>query len=186
MDRLIAMEHFICVVEAGSFSAAARRLGIGQPAISKPVSRLEEYLAAKLLVRSTRRFTPTEFGYQFYFRAKRVIDEVNEVTLIAEGANVGFTGRLRVLAAVTFSRLHILPKLAHFLDRYPNLGVDVLMDDQNIDLIEYGIDVALRMGDLSDSSMTASKISQTRMLVLATPEYLLKYGTPQNPNNSIS
>lgn len=181
MDRLTAMETFVCVVESGSFSAAARLLNVGQPAVSKSIALLEERLAVRLLLRSTRGLTPTEAGLAFYARAKRAIEETDEAELAARGAGANLSGRLRVCAAVTFARLHIVPAMGRFLDQYPDLTLDVVLDDRNVDLLEEGIDVALRMGKLDDSGMTARKLSESRRLVVGTPAYFEKAGVPATP-----
>ena len=181
MDRFTVMETFICVVETGSFSAAARRLDVGQPAVSKSIAQLEERLGVRLLLRSTRGLTPTEAGQHYYDRAKRSVEEANEAELVARGTGKGLSGKLRVSAAVTFSRLHIIPRLHTFLREHPDLQIDVRLDDRNIDLIEQGIDVALRMGTLPDSSMTARHLAQARRYVVATPRYIQSNGAPKNP-----
>ena len=144
MDRLGAMETFVYVVETGSFSAAARRLNIGQPAVSKTIAQLESRLAVRLLLRSTRGLTPTEAGLAFFERAKRAIEEANEADNAARGAASGLTGNLRICAAVTFGRLHIVPHLGPFLDQNPDLNIDLMLDDRNVNLVEDGIDIALR------------------------------------------
>src|ERR1700756_3509457 len=118
MDRLAAMEAFVVVVDAGSFSAAAHRLNVGQPAISKLIAQLEERLGVKLLVRTTRGLTATEAGLNYYERARRSIEEADEAELTARGAGRSLTGRLRVAAAVTFARLHIIPHLPKFLEKH--------------------------------------------------------------------
>ncbi|MFS2157437.1 LysR family transcriptional regulator [Pseudomonas sp. Pseusp122] len=181
MDRLSAMETFVCVVETGSFSAAARRLKVGQPAVSKVVAQLEERLGVRLLLRSTRGLSPTEAGAAFFERAKRAIEEADEADLAARGAGSGLRGTLRICAAVTFSRLHILPHLSGFLDQHPDLDIDVVLDDRNVNLIEEGIDVALRMGDLPDSGLTARKIGECPRMVLGTPTYFERHGVPGSP-----
>ncbi|GLQ94978.1 LysR family transcriptional regulator [Dyella acidisoli] len=181
MDRFASMETFVCVVEAGSFSAAARRLNVGQPAVSKSIAQLEERLGVRLVVRTTRGLTPTEAGQQYYERAKRSIEEANEAELVARGAGKGLSGKLRVCGAVTFARLHIVPRLKPFLDAHPDLKIDIVLDDRQIDLLEHGIDVALRMGDLSDSSMTARRLAQSRRFAVATPAYLKTHGEPKTP-----
>ncbi|WP_397452980.1 LysR family transcriptional regulator [Pseudomonas sp. NA-150] len=186
MDRLAAMETFVCVVETGSFSAAARRLNVGQPAVSKTVAQLEERLSVRLLMRSTRGLTPTEAGLAFFERAKRVIDEANEADLAARGAGTSLTGTLRISAAVTFARLHILPHLGAFLDLHPQLDVDVILDDRSVNLVEEGVDVSLRMGVLSDSNLIARKIAECRRLVVGTPAYFERYGEPQSPADLIN
>lgn len=181
MDRLAAFEIYIRVVDAGSFSAAARHFDIGQPAVSKAVAQLEDWLGVKLLLRSTRALTPTEAGQNFYARAKRAVEESGEAVLAARGAAAGLTGKLRVSAAVCFARLHIVPKLPQFLSQHPELDVELVLDDRNIDLVEEGVDLALRMGDLADSNMTARRIGEARRRVLATPAYFERCGKPSTP-----
>jgi len=175
------MEVFIRVVETGSFSAAARQLRVGQPAVSKTIAQLEERLGVQLLVRSTQRLTPTEAGQTFYERAKRAIEEVDEAEMAARGASTSLSGELRISAAVTFARLHVVPRLSAFLERHPALEMDVILDDRSIDPIEAGVHVALRMGSLADSSLVARKIGQSPRLVLGTPAYFRKHGEPQEP-----
>jgi len=181
MDRLAAMEAFVRVVEAGSFSGAARLLRVGQPAVSKTIAQLEDRLGVRLLLRSTHGLTPTEAGRGFYERAKRAIEEADEAECAARGAAATLTGRLRVCAAVTFSRLHVLPRLPLFLEQHPQLDVDFVLDDRNIDLIEEGIDIALRMGKLADSSLTARKLGHSPRRVFASPAYLERMGVPRVP-----
>jgi DNA-binding transcriptional LysR family regulator len=181
MDRLNLMETFVCTVETGSFSAAARRLDVGQPAVSKAIAQLEERLNARLLLRSTRGLTPTEAGQAYYEAARRAIALADEADDAARGAGADLSGRLRVCAAVTFARLHVIPHLKRFLDRHPALEVEVILDDRNIDLLEQGIDVALRMGELDDSSMTARRIARGRRVAVATARYLAQHGAPQAP-----
>ncbi|MBY8960839.1 LysR family transcriptional regulator [Pseudomonas sp. MIS38] len=181
MDRLAAMETFVYVVETGSFSAAARRLNIGQPAVSKTIAQLEKRLAVSLLLRSTRGLTPTEAGLAFFERARRAIDEANEADNAARGSASGLSGNLRISAAVTFGRLHVVPQLGPFLEQHPQLNIDLMLDDRNINLVEEGIDVALRMGPLSDSSLTVRKIADCRRVVLGTPAYFARHGEPSCP-----
>lgn len=135
----------------------------------------------KLLLRTTRTLTPTEAGNSFYQRAKRAVEETDEAVLAARGTAVGLSGKLRVSAAVCFARLHIVPRLPVFLDEHPNLELELVLDDRNIDLVEEGIDVALRMGVLADSNMTARRIAEARRRVIATPAYFSRYGIPKAP-----
>lgn len=181
MDRYHAMATFVRVVETGSFSAAARQLNVGQPAVSKTIAQLENRLQVSLLVRSTHSLAPTEAGQRFFERARAAITEADEAELAARGAGVGFSGRLRVSAATTFARLHVVPLLPRFLCDHPDLDIDVVMDDRTIDLIAEGIDVSLRMGDLSDSTATARKIATGGRSVLGSPGYLERVGEPQSP-----
>ena len=181
MDRLAAIEIFIRVVDTGSFSAAARHYDVGQPAVSKAIAQLEEWLAVKLLLRTTRTLTPTEAGTNFYIRAKRAVEEADEAVLAARGTASGLSGKLRVSAAVCFARLHIVPRLPEFMEEHPNLELELVLDDRNIDLVGEGIDLALRMGVLADSNMTARKIAEARRRVIATPEYFSRFGIPKEP-----
>lgn len=183
MDRLAAMEAFVLVVDTGSFSAAARRLNVGQPAVSKLVAQLEERLGVKLLVRTTRGLTATEAGLNYYERARRSIEEADEAESAARGAGSGLTGRLRICGAVTFARIHLMPRLPEFLARHPELEMEVVLDDRNIDLVQEGIDVALRMGQLSDSSLTARRIASGRHVVVGTPAYFERTGKPTAPGD---
>jgi len=138
MDRLAAMEAFVLVVDTGSFSGAARRLNVGQPAVSKMVAQLEERLGVKLLVRTTRGLTATEAGLNYYERVRRSIEEADEAELAARGASSSLTGKLRVSAAVTFARIHLIPRLPEFLARHPGLEIDFVLDDRNVDLVQEG------------------------------------------------
>jgi DNA-binding transcriptional LysR family regulator len=183
MDRFAAMEAFVLVVDTGSFSAAARRRNVGQPAVSKLVAQLEERLGVKLLVRTTRGLTATEAGLNYYERARRSIEEADEAESAARGAGSGLTGRLRICGAVTFARIHLMPRLPEFLARHPELEMEVVLDDRNIDLVQEGIDVALRMGRLSDSSLTARRIASGRHVVVGTPAYFERTGKPTAPGD---
>ena len=181
MDRLAAMAAFVRVVDAGSFSGAAKQLRIGQPAVSKTIAQLEDRLGARLLLRSTHRLTPTEAGRSFYERAKRAIEEADEAELAARGAAAALSGRLRFCGPLSFTRLLVLPRLAIFLAEHPGLDIDVVLDDRDIDLIVAGIDVALLIGRLSDSAVTARKIGQCQRRVIGTPAYFAAKGMPQTP-----
>jgi DNA-binding transcriptional LysR family regulator len=183
MDRLAAMQAFVLVVDSGSFSVAARRLNVGQPALSKSIAQLEDRLGVKLLVRTTHGLTPTEAGLHFYERARRSIEEADEAELAARGASAGLTGKLRVSAAVTFARIHLMPRIPEFLALNPDLELEVVLDDRNIDLVREGIDVALRMGKLADSSLTARRIATCRHVVLGTPAYFERAGLPKAPGD---
>lgn len=175
------MQTFIRVVETGSFSAAAKHLNVGQPAVSKSVAQLEQRLGVRLILRTTRGVTPTEAGRNFCERARRVIEEADEADLAARGANAGLAGCLRVSADVTFGKLHLVPLLSTFLDSHPKLSIDLILDDRTINLIEEGIDVGLHVGPLPDSSFIAHKVATGRRLVLGTPAYFERVGVPATP-----
>jgi DNA-binding transcriptional LysR family regulator len=181
MDRFTAMQTFLTVVDAGSFSNAARRLKVGQSAVSKTIAQLETRLGVKLLVRSTRGLAPTQAGLNFYERARRSVEEGEEADLAARGAGTGLSGKLRVSARVTFARLHIIPRIGEFLEQNPELEIEIVLDDRNIDLVQESIDVALCMGPMPDSSLTARKIGSSPRAVLGTAAYFEKFGKPTTP-----
>lgn len=181
MDRYQAMATLVRVVETGSFSAAARLLNVGQPAVSKTIAQLEGRLQVSLLIRSTHGLTPTEAGLRFYERAKAALREADEAELAARGAGAGLSGCLRVSAATTFARLYILPLLPRFLDDHPDLEIDVILDDRVIDLVAEGVDVSLRMGNLPDSAAVARKLATGGRSVFATPNYLARASEPECP-----
>ncbi|KWR90705.1 LysR family transcriptional regulator [Cupriavidus sp. IDO] len=181
MDKMVAMETLVAVVESGSFSGAARVLNVGQPAVSKIIAQLEAELGVRLLIRSTRGLAPTEAGTNFYDHARRAIQAAEDAELAAKGASTDLSGRLRVSATVTFARMRVVPHLMTFLSRHPRLTVDLLLDDGNVDLLEQGIDVALRLGKLADSTMTARRIAQFSRMLVASPLYLARAGIPDSP-----
>lgn len=183
MDRLREMEIFVRIVETGSLSAAAVDLRVRQPAVSKTLAALEERLGVRLLVRSTRQLSPTEAGTAFYERALRAITEANEADSAARGAGSGLEGRLRICSPVTFGRLHVVPRLGAFLDAHPRLSLELVMDDRVVDLVTENIDAALRLGTLTDSSLTARKLAQSERFVVAAPSYLKKRGVPSSPTD---
>ena len=181
MDRLREMEMFVGVVKAGSFSSAARDFNIGQPAISKTIATLEDRLGVRLLVRSTRKLAPTEAGMAFYERALRAIAEVSEAESSAQGVGAALEGKLRVYAPVTFSRIHLVPRLSEFLDAHPKLQLELVMDDRSVDAVAENIDVAFRMGTLTDSALVGRRLAQNPRGVFASPAYLARKGVPDAP-----
>ena len=186
MDRLLSMEIFARVVETRSFSSAARHLRISQPAVSKAVSQLEQRLNVKLLARSTRGLTTTEAGQHYYEKARRIIGDADDADVAVRGIAKGLTGRLRVCAAVTLARLHVIPYLPDFLASHPELDLDLLLDDRAIDLLQEGADVALRMGDLRSSTLTARRIGRSKRLVVGTTDYFARHGEPSEPSELIN
>jgi DNA-binding transcriptional LysR family regulator len=181
VDRLAAMEAFVRVIDAGSFSGAAQQLRVGQSTISKTIAQLEDRLGVRLVLRSTHGLTPTEAGRNFYERARRTIDEAEQAEAAARGDATTLQGRLRVSAPVTLARLHIIPHLPVFLSEHSALDVDVILDDGDVDLIEAGVDVALRLGNLADSALTGRKVGQSRALVVGARTYFETHGVPQTP-----
>ena len=182
-DRMRDMETFVHVVDTGSFSATARLLKVGQPSVSKTIAQLEQRLGVSLLNRTTRGLMPTEAGQRFYERARIAIEDADDAENAARGAGAGLSGRLRVSATITFARLCVIPLLKPFLKQHPDLDIDFILDDKTIDLLGNGIDVALRMGALPDSGMTARKIGCSRRMVVATPSFLAEAGEPHQPED---
>lgn len=183
MDRLNAMQVFRAVVDSGSFSAAARRLDIGQPAVSKTVAALEERLGVRLLVRTTRQQTLTEAGRRFYERSGIALDEVDAAEAAARDEAASLSGTLRVSAPPLYASAQIIPRLETFLAAHPELAVEFVLDDQRIDLVEAGVDLALRAGALPDSSLVARRIDRARRLIVASPAYLERHGGPERPDD---
>lgn len=181
MDRLAAMQTYVMVIETGSFSAAGRQMRVGQPAVSKTIAQLEDRLGVTLLSRSSRKLNATDAGRLFYERAKQAIAEVNEAEFAAKGMGAGLVGRLRVSAPITFTRLKLVPGLERFLTQHPNLDLELILDDRNVDLIGEGIDIALRMGRLTDLGLVARKLADIPRRVVGTPGYFARAGVPEAP-----
>ncbi|QAU32792.1 LysR family transcriptional regulator [Janthinobacterium sp. 17J80-10] len=182
MDRLRLMETFVRVVETGNFSAVAREGFTTQSAISKQVQALEAQVGARLLVRSTRSHSLTEAGKLYYERCRQVLDTLEDARIEVHRAEHEISGVVRVAAPVAFGRLHIVPRLPAFFERYPKLRVDLQLDDSFIDLVAAGIDVTFRVGELKDSRLTARRIGTAHRAALAAPAYLARHGEPRHPD----
>jgi DNA-binding transcriptional LysR family regulator len=175
------METFVRVVEAGSFSRAARQLNLGQSAVSKTIAQLEDRLGVRLLERSTRSLSVTEAGKRFYERALHAIQEANDAEAEARGTAGRLSGKLRVSASVCFARIHILPKLPAFLAMHPKMDLEIVLDDRIIDVAKEGVDVALRAAAITDLSLTTKKVARSRTRVMASTRYLDAHGAPEGP-----
>ncbi|WP_439596301.1 LysR family transcriptional regulator [Falsiroseomonas sp.] len=182
-DPLPLFRSFVRVVEAGSFSAVARQAGTTQPTISRQVAALEAHLGCLLIQRTTRRLTLTEDGRAFYETARRALEAVAEAETSVGRRKGRPTGTLRLAASTVMGRLHILPRLPRFLERHPDLNLDLVLGDGFIDLVEQGIDLALRVGVLEDPGLVARRIGLSRRVVAATPGYLARHGTPAVPED---
>ncbi len=183
-NRAGEMEVFVTAVDMKSFSAAGRRLGLSPSAVSKLVSRLEDRLSTRLLVRTTRRLEPTPEGEVYLERARRILAEIEETEqVVADGGRATPRGSLRVNAAVAFGERFILPLLPDFLALYPEIRVDLTLTDSVIDVVGERADVAIRTGPLRDSSLLARKLMETAPVVMAAPAYLARHGTPQTPDD---
>lgn len=167
MDRLAAMQTFVRVVEAGSFSAVARQTGSTQSAVSKQVAALERALGARLLGRTTRSLGLTEAGERYFAQARRIVDDIAEAESALHEGQQRLSGWLRVAASVGFGRLKLLPVVHQFLDRHPDVRIDLRLADGFVDLVEQGLDMAVRVGHLADSSLVAQRIGTTRRHLVA-------------------
>jgi DNA-binding transcriptional LysR family regulator len=182
MDRLEAMSIFLTVVEAGSLSAAARRLHAPLATVSRKVSDLESHLRTKLFNRSSRKLVLTEAGSSYVAACKRILADVTEAEHAASGEYAAPTGELTVTAPVDLGRVHLIPILAEFLKAYPKIDVHLVLTDRVTSLSEEQIDVALRMGALPDSTLRALRLGAIRRVFCASPAYLAARGTPRTPN----
>jgi len=181
MDALTDVAVFAQVVDSGSFTAAAERLSLSKSVVSKYVTRLEDRLGARLLNRTTRRLSLTEVGRAFYERSQRGLQEIQEAEAEVSRLQGEPCGTLRINAPMSFGVLHIAPAIPEFLSRYPELAVDMSLDDRTVDVISGGFDVSVRIADLPDSSLIARRVGPCRHAVVASPEYLERRGQPRAP-----
>jgi DNA-binding transcriptional LysR family regulator len=181
MDRWDELTAFIAVVEAGGFSSAARRTGVSQPSISKAVAALERRLGVVLLNRGTRSISPTEPGRIYYERAKPLLEEIQEVDAETTHRVRGVSGVLRISAPGTFGRLHVLPLIPEFLKAHPELEVDLILADAMRDMTEDRIDLAIRVGPVTEPDLVARKIAQTRLVYVGSQSYFAAHGRPRVP-----
>jgi DNA-binding transcriptional LysR family regulator len=178
MDRLTEMEAFVQVVDHGGFTDAARKLRLSKSAVSKHVSALEARLGVRLLNRTTRRVSPTELGLAYYDRARSVLAEAGEADRMVTAMQATPKGSLRVSAPVTFGVRPLAQVIADFLASFPEVDVNLILDDRFVEIVAEGFDLAIRIGALADSSLRARKLAETRMVVAAAPAYLAEAGTP--------
>lgn len=183
MDRLAAIEAFVAVAECGSFSQAAERLHASKSVVSRQIGALEAELGARLLHRTTRALTLTEAGRSYLERATRILADLAEANASVGQLQAAPRGRLRVNAPMSFGFLHLAPALPDFLARYPDVAVELTMNDRFVDLVDEGFDVAVRIGKLDDSSLVARKLAPMRRTVCAAPAYLEERGTPTSPDD---
>jgi len=183
MDRLDAIRVFMRVVESGSFSAVARELGVGQPTVSKQIAGLERYLGAQLLMRTSHAVTLTDAGRDFFESSSRFLEELEGAeSRIGRGLQAP-SGRVRVSVAPSFGALYLVPRLHEFFRRFPDISVEVLASDRTANLVEDGIDVAIRNGELADSSLVARRVGSEPIVVVASTQYLRAEGEPTKPSD---
>ncbi len=177
------MAVFRRVVEAKNFSAVARETNMSQSTVSKHIAALEERLGTKLLNRSTRSLKLTEAGKEYYQHCIRILNDFQEAEASVGKGKIKPTGTLRISTSASFGRIFVLPFLSEFLETYPDINIDLLFDDNYVDLVKSGVDLAIRIGPLADSSLIAKKIGSSPRIVVASPEYLVKNGRPKKPAN---
>jgi len=182
-NRAGEMEVFVLAAELKSFSAAGRRLKLSPSAVSKLVSRVEERLGTRLLVRSTRTLELTPEGDIYLRRARRILKEIDETEELVAGGREEARGLLRVNSSVGFGERCILPLLGEFAERHPKVRLDLTLTDGVIDLIGERTDIAIRVGPMRDSSLMAKRLFSSRRVIVASPDYLKKYGTPKTPED---
>jgi DNA-binding transcriptional LysR family regulator len=183
MDRLHLMSVYVAVVEAEGFAGGARKLHMSPPAVTRAVAALEERLGVKLLNRTTRYVRMTEAGQKYYEDAKRIIALADEADDAVLGIHAEPRGQLTVTASVLFGRLYVMPSIADYLRRYPAVEINALFVDRVVNMLEEGVDVAIRIGDLPDSSYRALRVGSVRRVLCASPDYLDTHGIPQTPDD---
>jgi len=175
------MKTFVRVAELGSLSAAARELGLTQPAVSQQMAALERHLNMRLLHRSTRQLTLTDSGETYYQRARHILQSVDEAEEAVAGLTASIQGNLRVHGPVGFGQMHLTPMLIDFQRQHPDLTVEFILDDRFADLVAEGVDVAIRFGALTSSGLVARKLATFERILVASPEYIARHGSPLLP-----
>ena len=182
MDEFSAIPVFVAVVENGGFSAASRTLGVSKSAVSKRINQLENHLGVLLLHRTTRKLSLTEAGERYYEHAAQALSAAGKAEDAVTELQGEPQGKLKISSPMSFGRLHVAPLIPKFMQRYPKLQIDLVMDDRNIDLVADGIDVAIRSGDMPNSTLIARKLAPLRQVLCASPAYIDRYGMPLTPS----
>lgn len=185
MNKFLAISVFTRVAENGGFTAAARKLGMSVSAVTKTVARLEDELGTQLFNRTTRQLSTTDFGQEFYERCVRILADLEDAELELQRGNITPRGRVRAVVPLSFGRVTLVPELPAFFERYPEVAVDLSFSDSNmpIDMIRDGLDVAVRTGNVSDSRLVTRLLTRSTQVTVASPEYLRRHGTPQQPSD---
>lgn len=182
-DRLTAMMHFVRIVESGSLSGAAREMGKSLPALSRSLRTLEERLGARLLTRTTRALSLTEYGQQYFEHCRRILREIEEAEGLAGETSRVAQGLVRITAPLMFGRLHVTPMVTPFLATHPRVQIEVHLSDKNVSMVDDGFDLSIRVGDLDDSSLIAIPLGHVVRKVCAAPSYWAAHGKPQHPQD---
>ena len=182
MDRLDAMSTFLTICDAEGFAPAARRLGLSPSAATRQVARLEDDLGVRLFERTTRSIRLTQAGVRYLERVRHILAEVDEAAEVARDERQAPKGRLAIAAPLMFGRLHVAPLLRTFMDRYPDVDASLVLSDRNVQLLEEGFDLAIRLGPIEQPSMIARRLGETRRVMVASPAYLASWGRPAHPH----
>ena len=183
MADLTGIAVFTSVANLGGFTAAAKALGLSKSTVSKQIAKLEERLGARLFNRTTRRLSLTEIGAAYFERCRRIVEEAEEAELAVTQLHSEPVGRLRINAPLSFGLMHVAPLIPDFMARHPALEVAIDVNDRRVDLIEEGIDVAIRVGELADSTLVARRLAPCRFAVVASPDYWNRHGRPSHPTD---
>lgn len=183
MDRLESMSMFVAVADAGSLSAAGRRLNVPLTTVSRKISELEAHLGTQLIQRSSRRITLTDAGAAYIESCRRILDDISEAERAASGEYQAPRGELVITAPIVFGRLHVLPVVCEFLETYPEIVVRLVQADRNINLADEHIHLAVRIGDLPDSALMATRIGEVRRVTCGSPDYFASHGLPARPQD---
>lgn len=183
MNRLDSMSVLVAVVDSGSLSAAARRLDMPLATVSRKVGELESHLKTRLLHRTTRQLSLTEAGTSYVAACRRILEEIGEAERAASGEYAAPKGELVVTAPIVFGRLHVVPVVAEFLAHYPEIDISLVLTDRVVHLMEEQADVAVRIGELPDSTLMATGVGTVRRVVCASPAYLATHGEPLGPRD---
>lgn len=181
MDRLQTLEVFLAVAQAQSFAGGARALGLSAPSATRGVNALEDRLGARLFTRTTRRVRLTEVGKAYLDDARHILAQLQAADNAARGAATNPVGQLRITCPTEFGRIYVAPILTDFLDAYPGMSADVVMVDRVVNMVEEGFDLAVRIGALPSSGLSAVRVGQVRRVICASPDYVSKFGAPQFP-----
>jgi DNA-binding transcriptional LysR family regulator len=183
MDRLQAMTTYVAVVDSGGFASAARKLNLSPPVVTRAVAELEERLGLRLLTRTTRVVRVTDAGARFAEDCRRILADIEEAETVATGTHAAPRGTLTLTAPVLFGHLYVTPVLVRYLQQYPEVDAQCLFLDRVVNVVEEGIDVAVRIGELPDSSLQAVRVGRVRRVLVAAPSYLKAQGVPQRPED---
>jgi len=183
LDRLLAMNVFVKVVEQGSFARAAERMDMSTSAVSRHIAELETHLATRLLNRTTRRISLTESGQAYFERTLHLLADLEETEALVSSSTVAPRGTIRLTCSTGFGLPHLAPAIGAFQAKYPDVGFDISATNRFVDLVEEGLDLAIRIGDLGNPNLIARRLGTMRLVACASPDYLKRHGSPRHPRD---